>query len=96
MYYYRDSYFDQQISYSIARSAGRMRSKPLSAPRRVWNSVSQLLLSMTCLFVMFGVAYMVLDVFGLEHLVQFPELASMIETVEMLAPTDISFSGVTF
>ncbi len=91
MYYFRDSYFDQQISYSIARGAGRMRSKPLSMSRRVWNSVSQLLLSVTCLFVMFGIAYMVMDVVGLEHLVQFPEAASVLQTLEMLAPSDISF-----
>lgn len=91
MYYFRDSYFDQQISYSIARSAGRMRSKPLSMTRRVWNTVSQILLSLTCLFVTFGISYMVLDVFGLEHLVQLTELASILETVEMLAPSDISF-----
>ena len=91
MYYFRDSYFDQQISYSIARGAGRMRSKPLSVSRRVWNTVSQILLSFTCLFVTFGIAYMVLDVVGLEHLVQFPELASILETVEMLAPSDLSF-----
>ena len=91
MYYFRDSYFDQQISYSIARSAGRMRSKPLSMSKRLWNSVSQLLLSFTCMFVMFGIAYMVLDVFGLEHLVQFPEVAGIVDKLEMLAPTDISF-----
>ncbi|GEM_PF-3876836 len=91
MYYFRDSYFDQQISYSIARSARRLRTKPLSISRRMWNSISQILLSITCLFVMFGIAYMVLDVFGLEHLVQFPEAAGILETIQRLAPTEISF-----
>lgn len=91
MYYFRDSYFDQQISYSIARGAGRLRSKPLSTSRRTWNSVSQILLSITCLFVTFGIAYMVLDVFGLEHLVQFPEAAGILDTIQKFAPTKISF-----
>lgn len=91
MYYFRDSYFDQQISYSIARSAGRTRSKPLSTSRRVWNSVSQLLLSITCLFVTFGIAYMVLDVVGLEHLVQFPEMSGVIDTLRSFSPMDVAF-----
>lgn len=91
MYYYRDNYFDQQIAFGVAQSPYARKKKPISAGRKIWNSVSQVLLSLSCLVVTFALGYMVMDVFGYEHLV-LQRLDGVLKTLEMLTPTVIQFS----
>ncbi len=71
MYYFRDSYFDQEVAYGIARSLQIRRFNQLSAGKRLVNTITEALSALTFLVFMFAVAYMILDVLGLDHLMEF-------------------------
>lgn len=71
MYYFRDSYFDQEVAYGIARSVQIRRFNQRSTGQRVLNNIMEAVSSLTFLVFMFAIAYMVLDVLGLNHLMEF-------------------------
>ena len=71
MYYFRDSYFDQQIAYGIARSVQIRRFGQRSPRRRTFDSVAQVVASLVFLVVTFTATCMLLDVMGYQNLTTF-------------------------
>lgn len=71
MYYFRDSYFDQEVAYGIARSIQLRRFNKRSATQKVLDVATQVVFAFACLFCTFIVTYMTMDVLGLEHLTEF-------------------------
>jgi hypothetical protein len=71
MYYFRDSYFDQEVAYGIARSVQIRRFNQRSSTRKLLDVVTQVLFAFAFLFCTFVVTYMTLDMLGLEHLTEF-------------------------
>lgn len=87
MYYYRDSYLDDQIAF-VARSSYTRPKRRESTATRVWKDLTQITLSFICMIVTFALGYMVLDVLGLEHLVQLPKLESVVHLIGVFNPVD--------
>ena len=71
MYYYRDSYVDQQIAYGVARSVQIRRFGRQSPREKALNSLTQVFCAFLFLAMTFTVTYMVLDVLGFESLTTF-------------------------
>ncbi len=71
MYYFRDSYFDQQIAYGIARSVQIRRFGQRTPRKKTVNSLTQVIFAFLFLALTFTVTYMLLDVLGLENLTTF-------------------------
>lgn len=88
MYYFRDCYFDQQVAFGVARAGYARPRKTRHQSRPAFTAVVDVVLPFLCIGTTFAVGYMVLDVFGLEHLVRGPSLeaaGALLETGRALA-----------
>ncbi len=72
MYYFRDCYFDKQVAFGVAHASLARPPKRRTASRRSQGSVLDLVLPFVSIGVTFYLGLLVLDVLGLEHLVQAP------------------------
>lgn len=71
MYYFRDSYVDQQIAYGVARSVQTRRFGRHSPRRKALESLTQVFCAFLFLAMTFTVTYMLLDILGFENLTTF-------------------------
>ena len=77
MHYFRDCYFDQQVAFGVARAYPSRPRKRQAALRRTYDTAMDVVLPFACIGATFVVGFMVLDVFGLEHLVRVPSFESL-------------------